>query len=336
MGIVKAVHSKASIGVAIAYIERKEKTNITLIEGIDCNPTTAISEMQTTKKLWHKTDGRQYDHYIHSFAPDENITQEVAQEISLKWAKELFPCHEVVVATHTDRHHIHSHIIVNSVNHKTGKKIHTSAKWLEEAKERCNAICFDYGFKPPEAGMTFEGKPRTEAATFETRRFRTIQKHENHIGKSYLVDMGISVLNAIDNSCTKEDFINSMVMDGYSVEWIENRKNIVIKDGDGHKVRLNTLGSTFNKNFSKEALENEFRRRENTRKKENASTERNINWAKELNFTEFAKYGSRNGELISKDSFIGSAKPVKTNRSRNKPIFHSNIQANRGNEDRSR
>lgn len=64
MAVIKAVSSRASIGHAINYVTKDEKTEEKLISGIDCSPQTAIDEMKATKEIWHKTEGRQYKHYI--------------------------------------------------------------------------------------------------------------------------------------------------------------------------------------------------------------------------------------------------------------------------------
>ena len=67
MAVVKVVNSRASIGNAVNYITKKEKTEESLISGKDCSPNTAIEEMKITKQQWQKTDGRQYKHYVQSF-----------------------------------------------------------------------------------------------------------------------------------------------------------------------------------------------------------------------------------------------------------------------------
>ena len=111
MAIIKAVNSRASIGKAVKYVTKDEKTEEKLISGIDCNPQTAIEEMKTTKEMWGKTDGRQYKHFVHSFPPTDQVTPEQAHEMAKELCKERFEGHEVIIATHKDTDHIHSHII---------------------------------------------------------------------------------------------------------------------------------------------------------------------------------------------------------------------------------
>lgn len=75
MAVIKAVSSKAGIGHAIDYVTKKEKTEEKLVSGLHCEPETVKEEMQATKELWGKTDGRTYKHYVQSYHEDEEITR---------------------------------------------------------------------------------------------------------------------------------------------------------------------------------------------------------------------------------------------------------------------
>ena len=81
-----------------------------------------------TKLRYKKADGRMYYHLLQAFHPDENLTPETAHEIALRFAEENFPGYEVLVATHVDRNHIHSHLVINSVNAESGYKYHSDNK----------------------------------------------------------------------------------------------------------------------------------------------------------------------------------------------------------------
>ena len=82
MAVIKAVSSKAGIGHAIDYVTKKEKTEEKLVSGLHCEPETVKEEMQATKELWGKTDGRTYKHYVQSYHEDEKITKQ-AEEIGM-------------------------------------------------------------------------------------------------------------------------------------------------------------------------------------------------------------------------------------------------------------
>ncbi|MDE5619973.1 MAG: relaxase/mobilization nuclease domain-containing protein, partial [Ruminococcus sp.] len=82
MAIIKAVSSKSPIKTAIVYVSKEEKTDQKLLSGYNLTaPETAYYEMQITKEVWNKTDGRTYKHYVQSFAPDEEITPEQVHAI---------------------------------------------------------------------------------------------------------------------------------------------------------------------------------------------------------------------------------------------------------------
>ena len=71
MAVIKAVSSKAGIGHAIDYVTKKEKTEEKLVSGLHCEPETVKEEMQATKELWGKTDGRTYKHYVQSYHEEQ-------------------------------------------------------------------------------------------------------------------------------------------------------------------------------------------------------------------------------------------------------------------------
>ena len=73
MAVIKAVSSKAGIGHAIDYVTKKEKTEEKLVSGLHCEPETVKEEMQATKELWGKTDGRTYKHYVPPFPQQRHI-----------------------------------------------------------------------------------------------------------------------------------------------------------------------------------------------------------------------------------------------------------------------
>ena len=257
MAVVKAVHSKASIGVAINYVTKKEKTEEKLITGKDCDPFRAIDDMKATKELWGKTGGRQYDHYVQSFHEKENVTPQQAHEIACKWAEREFKGHECLISTHVDKGHIHSHVIVNTVNFEDGKKLHTSAKWLDEAKEHSDELCREYGLTITEKGRTFEGAERTDSTSWSKDKYNLLEKADQGKAKSYVYDTALAVMDSREKATSKTDFIRLMADKGYEVDW-DSRKTITFKNAEGQKVRSSNLEKTFRMEFGKEQLEHEF------------------------------------------------------------------------------
>lgn len=74
MAIIKFTNSKSNLKTIINYVAREDKTNENLITGKDCIASSSLEEMLAIKKLYNKTDGRQYIHLVQSFSPKDNIT----------------------------------------------------------------------------------------------------------------------------------------------------------------------------------------------------------------------------------------------------------------------
>lgn len=144
MAVIKAVSSKAGIGHAIDYVTKKEKTEEKLVSGLHCEPETVKEEMQATKELWGKTDGRTYKHYVQSYHEDEEITPEQAHKNAVELAEhtKAWKGHEVLIATHIDKGHIHTHFIVNSVNYENGHKLQWIWNGGRNREEELLANCY--------------------------------------------------------------------------------------------------------------------------------------------------------------------------------------------------
>ena len=255
MAIIKAVNSKASIGKAIKYVTKGEKTQEILISGKDCSPHTAIDEMKATKELWGKTEGRQYTNLVQSFNPEDKITPQQAHEIGLKFIEnnEKFKGHEVVISTHVDKGHIHNHFIVNSVNYENGKKLHTNKNDLKMFKELSNELSKEHGLTVPTRGESI--------TTFSQNKYKAIQKGFMEKEKSYLLDTAKEVSNSLKKVTSKENFIKDMESKGYKVNWSDTRKYITFTTPEGKKVRNSNLEKTFKEQkFSKEGMEYEIQR----------------------------------------------------------------------------
>ena len=267
MATIKAVSSRASIGQSLDYVTKEEKTEEKLVTGLHCEADTVKEEMQATKKLWGKTGGRTYKHFVQSYHADEQITPEQAHKNAIELAKgtEAWKGHEVLIATHIDRGHIHSHFIVNSVNFENGYKLQWSKADLQNLKDRCNEQSRQQGLHVPEKGKTFEGADREETVAWSKDTYQLLKKAEQGEVKSYVQDIALSVLDCKEQATSREDFIQRMNERGYGVDWQDNHKYITFTDlarqeqGEKQcKVRNNKLEKYYNMDFGKEELERGF------------------------------------------------------------------------------
>lgn len=259
MAIIKAVNSKSSIATAINYITKKEKTEEKLISGIDCNPKTAIDEMKATKEIYDKDSGRQYAHFIQSFNPKDNISPEKAHEIGKEFIEKnhKFQGHEIVLATHKDKDHIHNHFIINSVNYENGSKLHTTKHEYQEMKDLSNELSKDHNLTVPE-----KSKEKGKITSFNQSKYRVMEKHFQGTAKSYILETAIAYKKAKEKSISKDDFIKEMGDQGYDTKWKDTSKHITFTNKEsGKKVRLANLEKTLNdQDFTKEVLIDELQR----------------------------------------------------------------------------
>ena len=246
--------SKSALKKIINYVTQQEKTDEKLIAGKDLLPECALSEMMMTKKQFGKTGGRQYLHMIQSFAPKENVDHEKAHEVALELAQH-FEEFQVLVVTHKDKNHIHSHFIINSVNFENGLKIQQSFEQLQEVMDKSDEIC-----------------KRNGLSVIEERKFgKHISRNEYHIamkGESWKMKLVSNIKDAISCTSSKDDFIHYMNSLGYEVNWKDSRKHITYTTPDGNKCRCNKL---HDEKYTKEAMENVFNVRQDDRQEQRAN-----------------------------------------------------------------
>lgn len=130
------------------YIQNPDKTEeCVLVGGINCLPDTAFEQMEETKNIFHKTGKRQGYYVIISFSPEEKVTAEQAMYVLEHFAKDVLgDDYEVVYAVHTDREHMHGHLIWNSVSMTTGKKYNSpKSNWKNHLQPITNKYCDGLG-----------------------------------------------------------------------------------------------------------------------------------------------------------------------------------------------
>ena len=267
MSIIKAISSRAPIQNALSYVSWKTKTSPGLISGINCSPETVKYEMLSTKAMYGKTGGRTYAHFIQSFPPEEVITPEEAHIMAEELASRAKPWkgHEILISTHTDREHIHSHLVINSVSIEDGHKLQMSKKDLQDIKDLNDRICIAHGKSVCEKNKGEKEEERAEKSIYHRNTYEILQKAEKAQADSYLINIGLAILDSADDpGCrTREDFCRRMEMEcGIQVDWTDERKYIVFTDLErksaGEKkcrARNSTLTRYFNVDFSKEGLE---------------------------------------------------------------------------------
>lgn len=232
---------------AISYITKDGKTHEHLITGINCNAETAFDEMVITKKMYRKETGRQFIHFTHSYHDKENITPELAHEISLKLIdQDRFKGFQILVATHVDKAHLHTHFILNTVNLETGMKWQQSNKERDELIRYSNKLCAEYNLK-----FSFIDLDKEKCKSKSTGEYRADKNN-----RSWKTEAFYAIKECRNISKSKEEFIENLNLLGYKVRWVDSRKNITFTLPNGRKINNDKFHPK--KDFTKEALLKRF------------------------------------------------------------------------------
>lgn len=272
MSIVKSsntpCNTKSGLKAVINYIFAEKKTNsdLTFVTGdymaLEVTPQKILRNFMETKEMFDKTDKRQCKQFIVSWHKDSPITHEEALEICKDWAEKIFPDFTCAIAVHTDRDHVHGHVLVNSVNYVDGTKYHMDPWELDEAKDICDQMNIDRGFHITEKGKHFDGtevEPGT-LRSYDKKGYIAMTKKDSN-----LLYIATAVIDAKNTAISKDDFIMTLDLEyGIEVEWSDSRKYITFTDTDsGFKVRDKKLGTSISMKLDKETLTNEFNRNAN-------------------------------------------------------------------------
>ena len=223
MATFTAINCKRQSGGAMRgtldYMSQKKKTlwgDAQLVVGHNCVPQSAYTEMLTTKQQFRKTEGRQFYHFVQSFAEDDPITPAEANAIGLELAQREFPGFEVVIATHVDTNHIHNHLVVNSVSCMDGKKLHQSADDLLAHRKANDEICQAHG-------LSILERPEKQS---RMKRMKPGEYQAGLYADSWKLDLIQTINDVLEYAGNPDEFIDGMEREGYQVIWTENRKQI--------------------------------------------------------------------------------------------------------------
>ncbi|QDZ87897.1 relaxase/mobilization nuclease domain-containing protein [Priestia megaterium] len=125
----------------LKYAEKRAEVS----NSLDCDVDYVRNQFKATREIWGKSGGIQAHHVIQSFKPDE-VDPQQANEIGLQLAEKLAKGHEVAVYTHTDKEHIHNHIVINAVNYEDGRKFHAHGQEaIDRFREVSDELCKAHG-----------------------------------------------------------------------------------------------------------------------------------------------------------------------------------------------
>ena len=242
----RGTQSRAAMRGVMLYVMQEKKTaweGGPLVSGINCQPQSVYDDFLNTKLLYHKDGGVMFYHMVQSFPKGAAVDPRQAHEAARRLAEYFDGC-EVLVCTHVDREHIHSHCIINSVNFETGKKLHMAKEQLQELMRRNDMICQEMGL------------PVFDVPTQQARGMGGAEYHTALKGQSWKLRLMNTIDECMKYAVGKDAFVSLMASEGYDVRWESTRKYITYTTPDGMRCRDNKLHE---EKYCKEAMEHEFR-----------------------------------------------------------------------------
>jgi len=253
MFIPESTQNRFAMRAVINYCQQEYKTfdsksKRRLVSGVNCDGENAFREFMATKKVYGKDNGVFFYHYAQSFSPSEKLTPEQAHEIALEFAEKAWPGHEVLVATHCDKEHIHSHFVINSVGFESGMKLRQSPSTLKKLRKLSDEICIAHGLS---VLQPYEGGGRSMSSREYRARLR---------GNSWKQRLANDIDKAMEYSGSKDEFIRSMSILGYHMTWTDERKYLTFHCPNGKSCRDIRLHDEkyLKDNIERELLQREF------------------------------------------------------------------------------
>ena len=246
MNYKKGTQTRGCMKSVMQYVAQENKTlwnGEQLISGIGCQPETAFDEFLSTKLLHRKDGGVMFYHMVQSFPKGANVDPRIAHEAARRLAGYFKGC-EVLVCTHVDREHIHSHCIINSVNFETGRKVHMADEQIQELRIRNDQICEELGLPK------FQRDGQRQSRGMSNAEYYTASK-----GESWKFELMRVIDECMRCAGNREEFLILLRSEGYDATWTDSRKNITYVTPDGRKCRDNKLHI---EKYLKENMEAEF------------------------------------------------------------------------------
>ena len=240
--------SAGSLRGVAGYVSQAQKTRDEdgdwLVSGQNCTPQLAAQEFMATRQMHHKDSPVWFYHYVQSFHPQESVTGKEAHQLAQDFARQAWPDSEVLVATHTDAPHIHSHFIVNAVCYQSGKMLRQGPNTLKQLRSLSDTLCEERGL------FVLPRQQEQRSKGMSSREYRSAAK-----GESWKFRLVNTIDQCMRYAASREEFISLMKSEGYQVRWTDGRKSITYTTPQGLKCRDDRLHE---EKYTKEVMEHEF------------------------------------------------------------------------------
>lgn len=244
MPYIKSICIRSTPNRSLAYIANPEKTdNLLLVSGLNCStvPAVAYLEMKTVFEEYSKHKFNEAVcknektpvkaiHYIQSFRPTDNVSPEQAHAIAKEWAETAFGTErQILVSTHLDKGHIHSHIIINTYDFN-GVKFNDNQTTLAAVRSLSDTLCVNYGIQPIRTNKKSRSLKYNE---WDNKKKGTSWKQQIR----FAIDKLVMNVNSVD------ELISELEKEGFTVK---RGKYLAIRaEGQERFVRTKTLGEDY-------------------------------------------------------------------------------------------
>ncbi|MBU8590372.1 relaxase/mobilization nuclease domain-containing protein [Priestia megaterium] len=257
----------------LKYAEKRAEVS----NSFDCDVDYVRNQFKATREIWGKSGGIQAHHVIQSFKPDE-VDPQQANEIGLQLAEKLAKGHEVAVYTHTDKDHIHNHIVINAVNYEDGRKFHAHGQeTIDRFREASDELCKENGLSIVEE--------RSADVRYTLAEQSLLEKGES----SWKDEIRTAIDQAKEQTASFEEFQEHLKEQG--VQATLRGKNITYEHLESNKkVRGTKLGLAYEKETILHGFERQVTRERETR---NSATTVNQGLEENIRRDDFASQSDR-------------------------------------------
>lgn len=252
MAIVKTISPKIKtqthLSEALSYIAQDEKaSDVFYYRCIHQNNVSKIAkEFENNRIVANQNKGIIASHICQSFSPDDNVTPELAHKIGIETINRCFPDFQVVLATHSDREHIHNHFIINSASLLDGKKFYDNMDVLNQIRKVSDELCYKNDLSVIEKDNVTKYSPLDQSTLNAAKQ-----------GRSWKFNLVKDLDDALQNCKNKNEFINYFQTRDYEIKF--TNKNITFKKkGEKKGIRADTLAKQFGQKYSKNNIENKL------------------------------------------------------------------------------
>ncbi|MCM3256099.1 relaxase/mobilization nuclease domain-containing protein [Priestia aryabhattai] len=252
----------------LKYAEKRAEVS----NSLDCDVDYVRNQFKATREIWGKSSGIQAHHVIQSFKPDE-VDPQQANEIGLQLAEKMAKGHEVAVYTHTDKNHIHNHIVINAVNYEDGRKFHAHGQEaIDHVRKISDELCKEHGLSIVEE--------RSADVRYTLAEQSLLEKGES----SWKDEIRTAIDSSKEQATSFEDFQERLKDQG--VQATLRGKNITYEHLESNKkVRGTKLGLAYEKETILHGFERQVTRERETR---NSATTVNRGLEEDIRRDDFA------------------------------------------------